>query len=168
MAGSSPISTITEIASRSRWRRRLRFAASAVCGSRRCVGVCWKSSGRVTVRSAPTPSWEVLSEEGYSPAPPTVYRALEFLLTQGLVHRLSSLNAFVGCARPGRPHAGQFLLCTACGSAAELNDPDIERAIEHGAAAEGFVCRNHTVEISGLCPHCRGLADRPLEADPPG
>ena len=98
---------------------------------------------------------EVLSGEGHCPAPPTVYRALEFLLTQGLVHRLSSLNAFVGCARPGHPGAGQFLLCTGCGSAAELNDPDIDRAIERGAAAEGFVCNDHTVEISGLCPHCR-------------
>ena len=98
---------------------------------------------------------EVLSGEGHSPAPPTVYRALEFLLSQGLVHRLSSLNAFVGCSRPGHAGAGQFLLCTACGTTAELNDRAIDRAIERGAAAAGFVCNVHTVEISGLCPHCR-------------
>lgn len=99
---------------------------------------------------------EVLSAEGHSPAPPTVYRALEFLLTHGLVHRLSSLNAFIGCARPGHPGAGQFLLCTSCGTAAELNDARIERAIERSAGAEGFTSQVHTVEISGLCPHCRG------------
>ena len=98
---------------------------------------------------------EVLSREGHSPAPPTVYRALEFLLTHGLVHRLSSLNAFIGCAHPGHPGAGQFLLCTACGTAAELNDAAIERAIERSAAAEGFTSQVHTVEIRGLCPHCR-------------
>ena len=98
---------------------------------------------------------EVLSGEGHTPAPPTVYRALEFLLTLGLVHRLSSLNAFIGCARPGHPGAGQFLLCTACGTAAELNDARIERAIERSAEAEGFTSQVHTVEISGLCPHCR-------------
>ena len=98
---------------------------------------------------------EVLSGEGHSPAPPTVYRALEFLLAHGLVHRLSSLNAFVGCARPGHPGAGQFLLCTSCGTAAELNDTRIERAIERSAEAEGFTAQVHTVEISGLCPHCR-------------
>ena len=102
---------------------------------------------------------EVLSAEGHSPAPPTVYRALEFLLTHGLVHRLSSLNAFIGCTRPGHPGAGQFLLCTACGSAAELNDSAIERAIERSAAAEGFTSQVHTVEISGLCPHCSGAAE---------
>ena len=99
---------------------------------------------------------EVLSGEGHSPAPPTVYRALEFLLKHGLVHRLSSLNAFIGCAHPGHPGAGQFLLCTACGTAAELNDPRIERAIERSAATEGFTSQVHTVEIRGLCPHCRG------------
>ena len=98
---------------------------------------------------------DVLSGEGHSPAPPTVYRALEFLLTHGLVHRLSSLNAFIGCHRPGHAGAGQFLLCTACGTAAELNDAGIERAIEHSAAAENFTSHVHTVEISGLCPHCR-------------
>ena len=98
---------------------------------------------------------EVLSGEGHSPAPPTVYRALEFLLTHGLVHRLSSLNAFIGCPRPGHPGAGQFLLCTACGTAAELNDASIERVIERSAAAEGFASHVHTIEISGLCPNCR-------------
>ena len=98
---------------------------------------------------------DVLSGEGHSPAPPTVYRALEFLLTHGLVHRLSSLNAFIGCARPGHPGAGQFLLCTACGIAAELNDPEIDRAIERSARQQGFAAETHTVEIGGVCPNCR-------------
>ena len=92
------------------------------------------------------------------PRRPTVYRALEFLLVQGLVHRLSSLNAFVGCCRPGHPGAGQFLLCTECGTAAELNDPGIERAIERGAAAEGFACRGpHHRNQRGLPPLPRGV-----------
>ena len=98
---------------------------------------------------------EVLSGEGYCPSPPTVYRALEFLVSHGLVHRLPSLNAFVGCSRPGHSGAAQFLLCTACGMAAEINDSGIESAIERGAVAEGFDCRDQAVEISGLCPHCR-------------
>ena len=134
--------------------------AIAVCGDRgvrltpvrrRVLEIIWQGHRPLGAYAI----LEVLSGEGHSSAPPTVYRALEFLLTQRLVHRLSSLNAFVGCSRPGHPGAGQFLLCTACGTAAELNNPDIERAIEHGAAAEGFVCRDHTVEISGLCPRCR-------------
>ncbi len=98
---------------------------------------------------------DVLSAEGHSPAPPTVYRALDFLLEHGLVHRLSSINAFIGCTQPGHPGPGQFLLCTTCGTAAELNDTAIERAIERCAADEGFTSRVHTVEIGGLCSHCR-------------
>jgi len=97
----------------------------------------------------------VLGDEGRSAAPPTVYRALEFLLEQGLVHRLSSLNAFVGCSRPGHAGSGQFLICRACGNAAEMNDGGIERAIARGAASQGFEVNRHTVEVSGVCPECR-------------
>jgi len=97
----------------------------------------------------------VLAAEGRSAAPPTVYRALEFLLEQGLVHRLSSLNAFVGCSRPGHTGSGQFLICKTCGNAAELNDSGVERAITRSALSQGFDAVQHTVEISGVCPECR-------------
>jgi len=97
----------------------------------------------------------VLAAEGRSAAPPTVYRALDFLQEQGLVHRLSSLNAFVGCSRPGHAGAGQFLICRTCGNAAELNDDGVERAISRSAASQGFTIHAHTVEISGVCPDCR-------------
>ncbi len=97
----------------------------------------------------------VLAAEGRSAAPPTVYRTLEFLLEQGLVHRLSSLNAFVGCKRPGHTGSGQFLICESCGNAAELNDGGVERAITRSATAHGFDVDRHTVEITGICPECR-------------
>ena len=134
--------------------------AKAICAKRRArltpvrqrvLEIIWQSHRPLGAYAI----LEVLSGEGHSPAPPTVYRALEFLLTHGLVHRLSSLNAFIGCPRPGHPGAGQFLLCTACGTAAELNEIGIERVIERSAAAEGFTSQVHTVEISGLCPNCQ-------------
>lgn len=88
-------------------------------------------------------------------APPTVYRALDFLQQMGLVHRISSLNAYVGCIQPGEPHDGQFLICECCRSLAELDVPEISGAIEKSALAAGFEPRQHTVEILGLCPGCR-------------
>jgi len=88
-------------------------------------------------------------------APPTVYRALDFLIEQGLVHRIARLNAFVGCDHPDAPHQGQFLICTACGTAAELVEPEIARAIDRRAAALGFRVDTRTVEVTGLCPRCR-------------
>ena len=96
-----------------------------------------------------------LSRERDGAAPPTVYRALDFLLDQGLIHRIESRNAFVGCADPTRHHAGQFLLCADCGVAAELDDPAINEAIARRAAALGFVVEDRTIELRGLCPQCR-------------
>jgi Fur family zinc uptake transcriptional regulator len=98
---------------------------------------------------------EVLSKDGRSAAPPTVYRALDFLSDLGLVHRIVSLNAFVGCSRPGHAGNGGFLICKACGTAAELTDVRIDRAIALSAATEGFAVEQHTVEVTGLCPGCR-------------
>ncbi|MGE0723277.1 MAG: Fur family transcriptional regulator [Alphaproteobacteria bacterium] len=89
-------------------------------------------------------------------APPTVYRALDFLIDQGLVHRIARLNAFIGCAQPDAPHQGQFLICTRCGSAAELDEPEIARAIERRASGLGFRVEHQTVEVVGLCPRCHG------------
>lgn len=88
-------------------------------------------------------------------APPTVYRALEFLLAHGLVHRIESLNAYVGCADPGQRHQTQFLICTACGTAAELDDPGINIALAQAAAALGFAGTRAIVEMAGQCPDCR-------------
>ena len=88
-------------------------------------------------------------------APATVYRALDFLLAQGLVHRLASLNAFAGCVRPGKPHAGQFLICASCQSLTELDDPQLTGALAESAAAAGFELHHPTVELHGLCPGCR-------------
>ena len=97
---------------------------------------------------------EILQQDNRT-APPTVYRALDFLQQLGLVHRITSLNAYVGCVHPGQPHDGQFLICQTCNSLAELNVPAITSAIEQSAADSGFEARRHTVEIMGLCPDCR-------------
>ncbi|WP_298185338.1 Fur family transcriptional regulator [uncultured Pseudomonas sp.] len=98
----------------------------------------------------------VLSEEdGRRAAPPTVYRALDFLLENGLVHRIASLNAFIGCSHPEHPHQGQFLICRACSAAIELEQAVISNAIVSSAAAVGFVVESQTVEVVGLCAGCR-------------
>ncbi|WP_458576290.1 Fur family transcriptional regulator [Aliamphritea spongicola] len=68
-----------------------------------------------------------IAEAGFNSAPPTVYRALDFLQEQGLVHRIASLNAFIGCTNPEHPHQGYFLICQACGVTVELNSGSIER-----------------------------------------
>ncbi|HJS32563.1 MAG TPA: Fur family transcriptional regulator [Alphaproteobacteria bacterium] len=95
------------------------------------------------------------TENGRAVGPPTVYRALEFLVERGLVHRLASLNAFVGCAQPGDAHIVQFLICRQCGTAAELDDARVAGALDRRAAALGFRVQDQVIELSGLCSQCQ-------------
>ena len=97
-------------------------------------------------------------EDGRRAAPPTVYRALDFLQENGLVHRIASLNAFVGCNRPEQAHEGQFLICRGCKTAIELEQSTISDAIVAGAAGVGFSVETQTVEVVGLCATCREAA----------
>lgn len=87
-------------------------------------------------------------------APPTVYRALEFLLEQGLIHKLESLHAFVGCAHPEEAHASQFLICAECGRVAELDDAAVARSLKAAAQESGFEARRGVVEVIGTCAGC--------------
>ena len=124
---------------------------------RRVLELVWASH-------APMGAYEILrrlSHERHGAAPPTVYRALDFLLEQGLIHRIESLNAFVGCPEPGPPHSGQFMICDGCGEAAEMADSRIQNAIARGAHGRGFLVKRTTVELQGLCPACQTESDSP-------
>jgi Fur family transcriptional regulator, zinc uptake regulator len=100
-----------------------------------------------------------LAADGSRPAPITVYRALDFLLEQGLVHRLASRNAFMACIHQ---HAATdkvvFLICEQCGAVGEVSSARIMRTIDEAAAAAGFMPKAPVVEVSGLCAHCQSDA----------
>lgn len=95
-----------------------------------------------------------LKEEKSSSAPPTVYRALDFLLEEGLVHKIESLNAYVGCGDPVDLHSGQFFLCQDCGLVAELDDDEIHDVLDKKAKEFGFKTNSEMVEIKGRCQEC--------------
>jgi Fur family zinc uptake transcriptional regulator len=91
-------------------------------------------------------------------APPTVYRALDFLLEHGFIHKLSSINAYVGCHHPGSAqHAVPFLICDRCQSATELEDERIVELLDARARATGFVPQAQTLEVHGICGPCNRL-----------
>lgn len=110
----------------------------------------------------PLGAYEILAqlsaEDGRPAAPPTVYRALDFLLEHGLIHRLASLNAYIGCDRPHQAHQGHFLICRLCKVARELPHDEIDIAIEQAASALSFQVENQVVEVSGVCAPCREQA----------
>ena len=112
--------------------------------------IVWKSH-------KPVGAYDVLDELARShkaARPPTVYRALDFLMAEGLIHKIESLNAYLGCIEAGAPHTGQFLICRNCGTTEEIVDPKLETALEAAAARAHFKAERKIVEISGLCARC--------------
>ncbi|HRN59835.1 MAG TPA: Fur family transcriptional regulator [Chiayiivirga sp.] len=87
-------------------------------------------------------------------APPTVYRVLDFLLENGFIHKLESINAYVGCHQPRQRHSVPFLICEGCGRAVEMEDERATRLLTEQAYALGFRPLAQTLEVHGRCARC--------------
>ncbi len=97
---------------------------------------------------------ERIDWRGRRPAPAVVYRALDFLVSNGLAHKIESLNAFMACPHAGHTNRPMIMICTDCGQVAEFEAPAIDRAISRAAKASGFSPASTTVEVAGLCGAC--------------
>ncbi len=97
---------------------------------------------------------ERLAAEGLGNQPPVAYRALDFLVEHGLVHRIQRLNAFAACVSPGDVHSPVFLICRACKKVAEAEGAALRGALEDSAAELGFSVERASIEAIGLCPGC--------------
>jgi Fur family transcriptional regulator, zinc uptake regulator len=86
--------------------------------------------------------------------PATIYRALDFLLEQGLIHRVESLNAFVGCGHSGHPHEQLMLICKRCHEVEERPATEVMQALTNEIQNAGFSAHNRTIEIHGICANC--------------
>ena len=93
-------------------------------------------------------------ERGRVP-PTTVYRALDFLVEHGFVHRIESRNAFVACCEVGKPHQSQFLICERCGETVEIPGDELAERLSATPPAHGFEVHKQVVELSGLCGECK-------------
>ena len=118
---------------------------------RQILELLW-ASGR------PTGAYELIETlrlRGSRPVgPPTVYRALEFLMSQGLVSKIESRNAYVPCAHPERRHDCLFFICSDCGASAELEDLRVEQLLAEDAAVLGYRVTRRVVEVEGTCASC--------------
>ncbi len=88
-------------------------------------------------------------------APPTVYRALDFLLDIGLIHRINSLNAYIGCPSPDIGHPSYFLICTQCETASEHQEVSLGKEIDALGTKAGFTIEKQWLEVLGICNECR-------------
>jgi Fur family zinc uptake transcriptional regulator len=117
---------------------------------RRVLELIWRSHAPIGAYAI----LEQLARDGLKAMPPTVYRALEFLSSAALVHRLDSLNAYIGCGDPGEAHSGQFFICHKCKSVAEIHDTATTALLAGQAKTLGFHIEGSHIEISGLCNCC--------------
>lgn len=87
--------------------------------------------------------------------PPTIYRALDFLLEQGLIHRVESENSFISCCSCSvNKHYSHLLICDQCGNVTELQDDSLIALLENNAEQHGFRITNHVIETHGTCHKC--------------
>ena len=101
-----------------------------------------------------------LGTAGKRPQPPIAYRALDFLVEHGFVHRIEKRNAYIACADPGGDHAPAFMLCKGCDAVAELPGDLLADGLAAAAAHAGFAPERSVIEIEGVCTACRQASTR--------
>ena len=87
-------------------------------------------------------------------APPTVYRSLEFLLAENLIHQLTSINAYVPCCHPRAPHTAAFLICEQCQRVQECSSMPVQEIMSFAEQDVGFKVARSVIELSGYCQDC--------------
>jgi Fur family transcriptional regulator, zinc uptake regulator len=97
---------------------------------------------------------EQMTTDEKQPAPVTVYRALDFFMARGLVHKIASDNTYVACQREHGGEETVLLICAGCGTVGEIEAAPVNTAVAHGADKQGFVIDHQLHEVSGLCRHC--------------
>jgi len=101
-----------------------------------------------------------LKDKDYRAKPSTVYRTLDFLLDQGLIHKLNSLNAYIGCSHPLKHDECYFLICSECQEVKECCNRILSDAIAKTSAKNKFNSKHAMLEIEGLCMECRNSKRR--------
>lgn len=134
---------------------------SAACGERglRLTEIRLQVLELIAAAEKPVKAYDLLDrlkDDRGNAAPPTVYRALDFLLENGFIHKLESINAYVGCHHPSVDHQVPFLICDECESATEICDERVARLLSEQARALGFRARAQTLEVHGKCKRCSG------------
>ena len=100
-----------------------------------------------------------LREDGFGSQPPVAYRALDFLVLNGLAHKIEQLNAFIACVHPSETHTPAFMICRLCDAVAETQSSPAKGALGDAARATGFRIERTIMEAEGVCPACAEKAE---------
>ena len=135
----------------------------------RFTGLRREVLGLVLAAGGPVGAYDLLARLRLSragAAPPTVYRALSFLLAKGLIHRVERLNAFVACTAAHRHDTpAHLLICRACGKVTEVGGCRLTDQLTSSAEAAGFTTLAATIELEGFCARCTASAPVPLPVE---
>lgn len=101
-----------------------------------------------------------ISNINYSEKPPTVYRALDFLMENGFVHKINSLNSYVGCSHPNEHSDCYFIICSICNEVQECCDSTITKTIKKILNKNTFKHDYIALEVNGQCNYCSDVSDK--------
>lgn len=126
---------------------------------RRVLELIWDSH-------KPSKAYDILErlDKGADSKPPTVYRALDFLQANGFVHKLNSLNAYIGCHHPNHHEDCYFLICDHCQQVTECCDPLIRAQLQQTLDKQSFLSAQTTLEVQGLCQNCQNEKNQQAKA----
>lgn len=111
----------------------------------------------IAASKQPMTAYDVLDELAKKldkPKPPTAYRALEFLMQHGFIHRIESLNAYVACAEDHKHRGSQFMICDECGNVEEIHLCHVPEGLSKQASGKGFTLSHWNAELHGKCGDC--------------
>ena len=113
------------------------------------LGLVWKSH-------KPIKAYDILKDiKGVgSEKPPTVYRAINFLLENGLIHKINSQQSYIGCEHPNLHKQCYFLSCNKCGETSECCSVEMDKMFKKALKKEKFNQSDIVCEISGVCSSC--------------
>ena len=124
----------------------------------RLTPVRWRVLELILRADQPTGAYALLAQlqRGRSRlGPPTVYRALDFLLAHKLIHKIETSSAFIACGDIEHPHDSQFMICDDCGATEEIRDEEIVRSLRRLGEGRGFAVERQVIEARGRGPACR-------------
>ena len=107
----------------------------------------------------PLGAYEILNklrDDGFSSTPPIAYRVLDFLITEGFVHKIKRMNAFVACTNPGNRHSPAFMICRKCKKVAEVQKDETMFDLKK-VSSKDFEIEESVIELIGVCKPCNNL-----------
>lgn len=96
-----------------------------------------------------------LEKHNISDKPPTIYRALDFFITNKIIHKIHCINSYLVCSHPGMHNDCSLFICEKCNSVEENCDNNISKLIVEDAKNNNFTIKNKNIEILGICQNCQ-------------